>query len=830
MIEEDSMDVDYDLLARTLTILASEAAPHLREWGGKAAEAALKSVAGEKAKQAAEALGWLKPKVEEKPIAKGSIEALAQEDLDDEDTVEAEGTLRKQLVRLLKADQDLAEKLLEKLEGVEVRADRRSVAAGRDLVADQVVTGGVVIRVTGGNVYLVQAGTAPGPAPAAPTDTARDDYLRWLMERAGFLALGGVDPAVGSEKDRRLPLGAVYTALATRTPRRAEAELEPGTGQDALRRAMAQRDEPPLSALEQLDRHDRLVLLGDPGSGKTTFVDFVALCMAGEILRTGSGVDLALLTSPLPEDDGSDAGERQPWSHGALLPVRVVLRDFAARGLAADVERPTAVYLGDFLEAELREGRQADFQEPLEKALKKGEALVLLDGLDEVPEAARRRELLCEAVSLFAEAYPKCRFVVTSRTYAYQKRDFHLRGFEVAELAPFGDGQIRLFTRRWYGEVADLKGLREEEAKERAALLERAIFSSSRLRELAARPLLLTLMASLHAFRGGSLPEDREKLYDETLELLLDVWEQRQKRHEGGRLVLEPSLLEYLKVERKEVLRVLQELAYEVHGRQPGLEGTADVPAGDLVVRLMRLPPKAKDADVNPKRLAEFLSQRSGILAERGEGVYTFPHRTFQEYLAARHLVDGSFDYDEIAAGGRRDPNRWREVILLAAARIGPIGVWDLADALAFEGDPSDPRANAWGLHLAGHTLAESANLTQMSPRNLDRLKALQRRLATLLASAELPARERAVAGNNLARLGDPRFDKATWYLPADPTAGFVAVPGGEYVVGSNPEKDPEAGDAEKPQHTVTLSPFWIARWPVTWLDLLHDSGYNPEC
>ncbi len=245
-------------------------------------------------------------------------------------------------------------------------------------------------------------------------------------------------------------------------------------------------------------------------------------------------------------------------------------------------------------------------------------------------------------------------------------------------------------------------------------------------------------------------------------------------------------------------------------------EGTADVPAGDLAARLMELPAASPGDDVRPARLLAYLSQRAGILAERGERVYTFPHRTFQEYLAARHLVDGGFDYDQIARDGRRDPNRWREVILLAAARVGPLAVWELADALAYEDADEEPAENAWGLHLAGHAVAESANLEQVSRRNQQRLEELRRRLAALLESAALPAEERALAGDNLARLGDPRFDPEAWFLPAGATAGFIAIPGGEYEIGSDPERDREAYGDEQPWHKVELSPFWIARWPVT--------------
>ena len=133
-------------------------------------------------------------------------------------------------------------------------------------------------------------------------------------------------PASGRPSPQ-LSLDAVYTALLTRSPRPAEGGgLEP--------RASKERadDEPLRSALEQLDRQPKLVLQGDPGSGKSTFVNFVALCLAGEALKDDQA-NLRHLTAPLPDEKGEDGKEPQPWRHGALLPVPVVLRDFAATGL-----------------------------------------------------------------------------------------------------------------------------------------------------------------------------------------------------------------------------------------------------------------------------------------------------------------------------------------------------------------------------------------------------------------------------------------------------------------------------------------------------------------
>src|SRR6185312_17121079 len=136
-----------------------------------------------------------------------------------------------------------------------------------------------------------------------------------------------------------------------------------------------------LSALAQLNRHSRLVLLGDPGSGKTTFANFVALCLAGEALGL-SGIGLDLLKTPLPFDRRRprEKPEPQPWDHGALLPVRIVLRDFAAQGLPKPGEKATAQHLWDFLKKDLDEAGLDDWFPLLRKSLRAKGGLVLLDG------------------------------------------------------------------------------------------------------------------------------------------------------------------------------------------------------------------------------------------------------------------------------------------------------------------------------------------------------------------------------------------------------------------------------------------------------------------
>ncbi len=660
--------------------------------------------------------------------------------------------------------------------------------------------------------------------PKTNPDELRRSYLNYVFETAGILQLSGIDPKAARESSANLSLSAVYTALLTQTTE----------DQERMERAvMPERSQKKRSALEQLNQYPRLVLLGEPGSGKSTFVNFVALCLAGEALEH-SEANLSLLTSPLPQEEGErEEPKPQPWKHRALLPVRVVLRDFAARGLPAAGEAATAKHLWEFIAKELDACDLSEYARHMNIELRERGGLLLVDGLDEVPGAEQRRVQIKQAVEGFARSYPKVRILVTSRTYAYQNQDWQLNGFQTAILAPFSRAQIDQFITRWYDQVAAVRGMNEDDAQGRAGLLRRAIFGSDRLMGLAERPLLLTLMASLHAWRGGSLPEKREELYADTVDLLLDSWEsQRVMRGPKGELVLaQPSLVEWLKVDRQKVRDLLNALAFQAHSAQPELVGTADIPQAQLVNGLMRV---ANNPDVNPSRLVEFLRDRAGLLLPRGDGVFTFPHRTFQEYLAACYLTDHDYP-DTVADLACGDFNRWREAALLAAAKAGrgsASTVWALVEALC-DADVKETSLNEacrlWGAHLAGQVLVESADLEKANERNRRKVERVRGWLVHILRQEEMPTRERA-AGSSLAKLGDPRFRADVWYLTDDPLLGFVEIPAGPFLMGSDIKKDGVAFKNEQPQHTVHLPRFWIGRYPVTvaqYRAFVEDSGYK---
>ena len=527
--------------------------------------------------------------------------------------------------------------------------------------------------------------------------------------------------------------------------------------------------------------------------------------------------------------------EPQPWRHGALLPVPVVLRDFAATGLPQDGPA-TAQHLWAFIETSLQVASLADYVAPLCKELHEHGGLLLLDGLDEVPEAERRRAQVKQAVEDFVKSFGNCRVLVTSRTYAYQNQGWRLQGFADATLAPFSDGQIRRFVTGWYAHTAGLERLNPEDATGRAELLQHAIFARPALYELAQRPLLLTLMASLHAWRGGNLPDKREALYAETVDLLLNRWEQRliQREAQGQYRLIQPSLAEYLKVDQAKVRGVLETLAFQAHQSQPELTGTADIAEDTLAGCLLRL---SANPDANPKLLVDYLRDRAGVLYPRGVGIYTFPHRSFQEYLAACDLTDDDYP-EKLAQLTLADPNRWREVALLAgakAARGSAATLWLLVEALCFrESDDSIATiADVWGAQIAAQAMVETADLVPPQPRQpVASWRASSAGWSKLLRDERLPATERALAGDNLAALGDPRFDAEHRYLPDEPLLGFIEIPAGPFTMGSDKQRDEQAFDDEFPQHEVNLPGYYLARWPVTvaqFAAFVRDSSHEPK-
>ena len=338
-------------------------------------------------------------------------------------------------------------------------------------------------------------------------------------------------------------------------------------------------------------------------------------------------------------------------------------------------------------------------------------------------------------------------------------------------------------------------------------------------------------MAVVHTHKGR-LPENRARLYEEAVDVLLWRWERGKVAGTEEVRTLD-LLLQDVNCAEADLKRTLGELAFGVHGRAGDGDELADIPEYDLQEALRALHPN-KSWDWAHEVIGA-MKLRAGILLERDRGLYTFPHRTFQEYLAAAYLaVQG--DFVEQAVDLTRAGHFWREVILLAVGYL----IFSHSDhyrPLALAGglcpDSAPNTETGWRrVWLAGEVIGEMgvsrAEKAAGGPRLVNTAREM---LKALMEAGALTPTERVAAGNTLAEIGDPRFDPEYWYLPVDPMRGFKKIEAGTFRMGSDKEHDPNTYGDETPRHQVTLPDYLIARYPVTvaqFRAFVEDSGYQP--
>jgi formylglycine-generating enzyme required for sulfatase activity len=538
--------------------------------------------------------------------------------------------------------------------------------------------------------------------------------------------------------------------------------------------AIGQRLSEPQSVLELLKAHDGLILLGDPGAGKTTFLKFLALALA-----TGQGKALGL---------------------GQWLPILLPLSAYATALEAGEVS------LARFIDRYYRErGVELPIDALLEQALEHGTALLLLDGLDEVKDLGRRH-LVVDRVADFYSVHRGAgnQFILTSRVVGYPEVRPRLEKVAECTLVDLDEEEIETFVEKWTRALETAAGGETVVAVEEAETEQRELLAAVRrnpgVRALAANPLLLTILALMKR-QGVTLPERRVELYDQYVETLLRHWNlARSLAGRGGR-----------ELDVVETLRVLAPLALWMHRTSPGV---GLVKEGDLHRELEHIYRGRRVED--PERATrEFLAdvrEYSGLLLDRGSRQYGFIHLTFQEYLAAVALAQKGQQgigpiVEELAA--HVDEDTWHEVSLLCVGYLGVVQQRDEAAGAVLEAlleqAPGEPGV---AVVLAGEAVND-AGTAGVTPGT--QAKVVEALLTTLRDATRIPAVRRAAAGNVLADIGDPR----PGVMEVD-TMDFCFVPAGPFMMGSD-ETDDMADNDEKPQAEYTIAyHYWVARYPVT--------------
>jgi hypothetical protein len=342
-----------------------------------------------------------------------------------------------------------------------------------------------------------------------------------------------------------------------------------------------------------------------------------------------------------------------------------------------------------------------------------GTALLLLDGLDEISDPTARTKL-CRQLERVNIAYPQAPIITTSRVVGYRELGYRIgRGFEHAAMADLSAEDKNDFASRWCA-ITELPERRESAIAE----LKADIHSTPRIEALTGNPMMITTMALVKR-KVGKLPSRRADLYWEAVQVLLN-W-----RREVD-----------LPLDQREAMPQLEYVAYAMCDR--GVQRLREDEVIDLLHEMRAEYPQIHAARARtPEEFLAELESRTGLVAQTGEvrhlgrpvPVYEFRHLTFQEYLAARALVEGHFPGRDPSSslaesvaplaghvgatptGSAAVVESWREPIRLCVASCNDSDVDDVLRAVLtmLPGDDRDLARPARAL-LAGQCLTDEPN------------------------------------------------------------------------------------------------------------------------
>lgn len=460
-------------------------------------------------------------------------------------------------------------------------------------------------------------------------------YYQNIVQDFQWLDIAGID----NDRAFQLPLSDMYVRLRVML----DEDSQPEDDDDF-------QESGSIGIQTALERYPQLVIVGDPGSGKSTFLKYIALMIARSVLdgNTRLAIETLSLEPPLPVPVFVSCWDLSNFIRKQAVGTINTITEFIAGRFAATGSELTT--------------------DALEQMLDAGSGCLLFDGLDEVP-TEQGRAVVSRLFEKFVESYPKNRYVITSRVRAYTGGTILRGGFTRCDIQEFNREERREFLRNWLALLFRVP--REEvtspgsESSKAFDNLMTAIEQSDGIRRLAVNPLLLTVIAIVH-WNRKRLPEQRVEIYDECVDVLLG----QRKEAEWAQISKSVDALDEKKEEEIHDDRNWTRKRFAEIALQIALSDNEDI-TQKRVIEILRprfLARGAKDdeqADLQAETFLDRQELRSGLLVSRRSNSYRFVHLTFQEYLAAWNLASQEPEAVETIIGPHLREQEWFETLQL---------------------------------------------------------------------------------------------------------------------------------------------------------------------
>lgn len=377
---------------------------------------------------------------------------------------------------------------------------------------------------------------------------------------------------------------------------------------------------------------ERVLIKAPPGAGKSTLAKYICRVAIGEknkeMIITDRKIPFFIIVRDLPKIE--------------ILLERITddLSDETIKYILNNKEKTSSTFLERIMVQQLETLKIKNSATLVEFLLKNGKVCLIVDGLDETTE--KIREYIVDSLGFMVSAYKNNNYIAFSRPKAVSNGIY---GFNTFSVVPFDKQRWEKCIDNWFSSDND-------NSKELKSLID----NNEYFKDLCGNPLLVSILCTLIE-KGFQLPQKKSDLYRSCIDALMEDFDHSKR-------LRRPSPFTEINIQKR--MDILSEIAFKMHINSKQKARLRDI---EEYLKEKSYLNKIICRD-ELQKLLDSLELEHGILVEWSKGEYSFPHRTFQEYLTAWNIERSRKEewfVHALHSELQYNIEQWREVAIILA-------------------------------------------------------------------------------------------------------------------------------------------------------------------